>query len=94
MGLDEDTAALEYFDALLEDNDGREEALWRDGHGRGWPSEDDEEEESRNAWEEFDDFDSDAEGSDVEQDSDSGLDDAELEELMGFGRSIGRRARR
>ncbi|ORY42721.1 WD40-repeat-containing domain protein [Leucosporidium creatinivorum] len=94
LGLGEDTAALEYFDALLEDNDGREDALWRDGHGRGWMGEDDdEEEESRNAWEEFDDFDSGEEWSDVEQDSDSGLDDAELEELMGFGRSIGRRAR-
>jgi DDB1- and CUL4-associated factor 5 len=96
LGLGEDTAALEYFDALLEDNDGREDALWRDGHGRGWMGEDEDDDEEevdmRHAY--MDSLGSDDDHwSDVEQDSDSGLDDAELEALMGFGRSIGRRAR-
>lgn len=35
MGLEEDEEALEWFDSLLEDEDGVEGALWRDGHGRG-----------------------------------------------------------
>lgn len=99
QGLGEDREALEYFDALLQDHDSNEEALWRDGHGRGClgEEEDDSEvdEETRRAWveafgDEVDESEEEGEGEGgsgeegwgTEQDSDSGVDDEELELLL------------
>lgn len=95
LGMFEDKEALEYFDALLEDQDGREEALWRDGHGRGCLGDDSGEEEemdeeTRRTWEEAfggmeedDDEEGGREGGwGTEQDSDSGVDEVELEAIL------------
>ena len=101
LGLAEDKEALEYFDALLENHDGQEEALWRDGHGRGCLGLDEgdfgsDEDDSGSSEDEENSTSTDRDllhshiDWDEEQDSDSGLDDEELEALFDLGSALGR----